>query len=603
MPGRGGLRNPAMHIYVPPGLLDLSSPVGASRQIRPRKSHWRAKAFLVVILGCALLIPAHAQPSGTVQVYSGPAAPSAQTRVEKFPVTGTVINALTGEPIRKALVQINGQQQRTVFSDGDGRFQFDAVPAGSVSLSAQKPGYFGEHELRTPTVRQFEVGPKSDSVVLKLTPEGVISGKVTTTAGMPLEHVPVTMTHINVREGRKHWEPMGNQSTGEDGRFHFANLRPGTYFLSAGPITPLMESVFEVLSESRTGYPGVYFPGVPDMASASPIELSAGQTAEANFSLDEVPVYKISGTISGYVPNQGVSLQLCDQAGTQVPMSYEFSPDNGRFDFRGVPAGTYVLKAFSQSAPNQPVRAEVRITLASDQFNLRLALVPAASIPLVVRTESVAQPPGPGVVRYSRSSSQGPPLGARLLSSQPGASETYAGVEGAPGQQNLVFRNVEAGRYTVELMPQAPWYVQSAEYGQTNLLTDDLVLTSGVPPSTIQVTLRNDVATLTGTVTQQAGANMPATIVAIPGGLAKAAPQVSYYYPPQDKNSGPGEFTLSSLAPGDYTVLAFDHAEDIEYSNPDVLQNYTSQAAHVTLAPGQRATVTLELVHTGESSN
>jgi len=588
-----------MHINLPP---DLSRPVGVSGRVRPRKSNRRIDALLVSFCCCSLLLSAYAQTADAVQVYSGPAAPLSQTRVEKYAVAGTVINALTGEPIRKALVQVNGPQQRTAFTDGDGRFQFDGVPAGSVSLSAQKPGYFGEHEMRTPMVRQFEVGPKSDSILLKLTPEGVIAGKVTTTNGTPLEHVPVTMTHINVREGRKHWEPMGNTSTSEDGRFRFANLHPGTYFLSAGPITPQMESVFEVPPESKTGYPGVYFPGVPDLASASPIELSAGQTAESNFSLAEVPVYKISGTIGGYAPNQGVSLQLCDQSGTQVPMSYEFSPDNGRFDFRGVPAGAYLLKAFSQSAPNQPVRAETRINLASDQFKLHLALVPATSIPIALRTESVAQT-GPGAVKYVRPPSQGPPLGARLLSSQPGATETYAGIEGTPGQQNLVFRNVEAGRYTVELMPQPPWYVQSAEYGQTNLLTDDLVLTSGAPPSTIQVTLRNDVATLTGTVTQQGGIALPATIVAIPDGMAKATPQIGYYYPPQGKNSGPGEFTLSSLAPGEYMVLAFDHAEDIEYSNPDVLQNYVSQAAHVTLAPNQRATVTLELVHTGESSN
>ncbi len=99
------------------------------------------------------------------------------------------------------------------------------------------------------------------------------------------------------------------------------------------------------------------------------------------------------------------------------------------------------------------------------------------------------------------------------------------------------------------------------------------------------------------------GAEVPATIVAIPEGLSKAAPQIGYYYPPQDKNSAPGQFTLSSLAPGEYMVLAFDHADDVEYSNPDVLQNYTSQAAHVTLAPGQRATVTLELIRIGEQPN
>ena len=100
----------------------------------------------------------------------------------------------------------------------------------------------------------------------------------------------------------------------------------------------------------------------------------------------------------------------------------------------------------------------------------------------------------------SRPSSQGPPLSARLLASKPGTSDSYATLEGPPGQQSPIFRNVEAGRYSVELMPQDPWYVQSAEYGQINLLTDDLILTNEAPPLTMEVVLRNDVASLAGTV-------------------------------------------------------------------------------------------------------
>ena len=79
---------------------------------------------------------------------------------------------------------------------------------------------------------------------------------------------------------------------------------------------------------------------------------------------------------------------------------------------------------------------------------------------------------------------------------------------------------------------------------------------------------------------------------------------MGYYNPPKDKSAEPADgFMINSLAPGDYLVFAFDHAEGLEYSNPDVLQNYISQATHVTLAPGQRARVTLELIRTGESSN
>ena len=101
--------------------------------------------------------------------------------------------------------------------------------------------------------------------------------------------------------------PRGLAITAEDGRYRFANLLPGTYYLAAGPFTPLPETAcLNFQPEPKTGYPGVYYPGVPDLASASPISLSAGQQAEANFALNEVPAYNISGTISGYAPNQGV---------------------------------------------------------------------------------------------------------------------------------------------------------------------------------------------------------------------------------------------------------------------------------------------------------
>ena len=308
---------------------------------------------------CTHLVPARAQITDVIQTPSSE-SPSGQVRGQGFPISGTVIDAATGDPIRKALVQLFGAQQRTTFTDGDGHFQFDGILAERVSLDAKKPGYFSEHEMRPTVQRQFEVGLKSDSVVLKLTPEGVIAGKVTTTTGTPLEHVPLSLTYLNVREGRRHWDSKGLAVTAEDGRYRFANLLPGTYYVATGPITPQPDTLFDPPPEPKTGYPGVYYPGVPDLASASPISVSAGQQAEADFSLNEVPVYNISGTISGYMPNQGVGVQLCDQSGNPLSVGVQFSPDNGRFDVHGVPAGDYVLKAFSQTGPNQPARAEAR---------------------------------------------------------------------------------------------------------------------------------------------------------------------------------------------------------------------------------------------------
>ncbi|MGA9645322.1 MAG: carboxypeptidase-like regulatory domain-containing protein, partial [Candidatus Korobacteraceae bacterium] len=222
-----------------------------------------------------------------------------------FTLSGSVINSVTGESVGHALVRIAGSSQRTVFSDGEGHFQFEGLPAGRVILTAQKPGYFSQQEFRGSANKLVNVGPSTDSVVVKLTPQSAISGRVTDATGQPIEHVPVHLTAKAVRDGRKHWEARGQQQTDEDGRYRFANLMPGTYYLAAGPGRDGTRILPEA-EKPKTGYPSMYYPGVPDLASASPIQLAAGQHAQADFSMTAGPVYHVSGSVTGYAPQQGV---------------------------------------------------------------------------------------------------------------------------------------------------------------------------------------------------------------------------------------------------------------------------------------------------------
>ena len=512
-----------------------------------------------------------------------------------------MVDAVTGEPVRKALVSLNGMQRRSVFSDGGGRFQFDGLSASVVSLSAQKPGYFNEQDMLRGAVPSVEVSPNAPPAVVKLTPESVITGKVTDANGVPLEHVSLSLTYIDIHDGRRRWESKGSANTDEDGLFRFAGLRPGSYYVSAAPFTPVADTTLDGEQPPKFGYAGVYYPGVPDLASALPIQLVAGQQAEANLSLTQVPVYAVSGTINGYEPNQGVGLQVFDQSGVQVPTGVEFSAENGRFDVHSLPAGSYVLKAYSSTGPNQPVRAELRFNLAADLHDLRLALAPAPTVQVVVNQVSNGQSNQAKRARFVPNSA-GPPVTVRLIGSAPGTGESYAEFDPASGNQNLVLRNVEPGRYTPVIDARESWYVSSAEYGQTNLLTDDLVVTAGAPAQTLSIELRNDSATLTGTVTVPDGVTTPVTVVAVPDKFVKSSLR-AYYYPPRDQREPNGGFILDSIAPGDYTIFAFDQADGIEYANPDVLQKYVSQSTHITLSPNQRAKVTLELIRTAEGTN
>ncbi len=557
-------------------------------------------AFATGISG--FTIETRAQSPDTIQVYSSPSTATTPASIERFTLTGTVVDSVTGEPIRKALVQVYSGQRRMTFSGDDGRFQLEGIPPGSYSVSAQKPGYFSQQELLRGGAPPVEVGPKSNSTIVKLTPEAILSGKVTTTSGVPLEHVSLHLNYIEIREGRRRWDFKGIAMTDEDGRYRFANLRPGDYYLSAAPYTPLPDTVLEPDEPPKAGYAGAYYPGVPDLASASPLQLAAGEQSEANLTLSEVPVYAISGTVSGYAPNQGVALQVFDQSGVQVDQGIQFSAENGRFDVHPLAAGNYVIKAFSSLGPNQTVRAEARTTLTADLHNLHLALAPAPSIPVVVQMDPAAQRPK-NAAAFRSSANAGPPVTVRLTGAGPGTNEAYASFDSPDNPRTLSLRNVEAGRYTAVIDTREGWYVASAEYGQTDLLTDDLVLTPGAPPLSINIVLRNDSASLTGTVHAPDSFTGNATIIAVPERSTKVSPARGYWYPSRDKNSPPPEFSIDGLAPGDYLLYAFDHAEGLEYANRDVMQNYLSQAVHVSLSPNQRAKVTLELIHTGEDVN
>src|SRR5262249_18312216 len=150
-----------------------------------------------------------------------------------------------------------------------------------------------------------------------------------------------------------------------------------------------------------------------DLASASPIQLSVGEHAEANITLSEVPVYAVSGTVSGYAANQGVGLQVFDPSGAAIDRGIQFSAENGRFDVLALPAGNYVIKAFSSGGPNQQLRAELPFHLAGDLHNLHLTLAPSPTIAVKVQMEANSQRSGRRS-QVQRMSFSGPPVSVRL---------------------------------------------------------------------------------------------------------------------------------------------------------------------------------------------
>ena len=63
-----------------------------------------------------------------------------------YSLSGSVVNSATGEPIPRALVRTNGMVRRDAFTDAQGHFQIDSMPQCQVTVTAQKPGFFGQQD-------------------------------------------------------------------------------------------------------------------------------------------------------------------------------------------------------------------------------------------------------------------------------------------------------------------------------------------------------------------------------------------------------------------------------------------------------------------------
>jgi hypothetical protein len=261
----------------------------------------------------------------------------------------------------------------------------------------------------------------------------------------------------------------------------------------------------------------------------------------------------------------------------------------------------------------QSFSATQTVNVTSDVANVHMLLLPGITIPVNLHLEKTRSDSSYGQSQIFFGSVNGvrsrggENVPARVtLSSSAAASEESAAavknrrqqvqyssdfIEGAEGHTQAV-RNVPSGLYSVEIFPNGPYYVQSARSGSVDLQTQDLAVTPGGSVQPIDVVLRDDAASLTGTVSSDRK-GVAAFVLAVPAGNPAHA-QITFA-------GSQGEFQFGLLAPGEYQLLAVDRADDWEYRNPEVLRKFLSGARELVLGANQSATIKLELAQIAEA--
>jgi hypothetical protein len=540
-----------------------------------RVPHLLRYLILICAFGAASFVAA--SPAAAVQIRNGLDGASDKTSgTGTYTLSGIVVDAATGAPIRRALVVLFAQQSQPVLTDEAGKFQFENLAQGQCGILAHKPGY-ANHSPESPTL--VTISADTSALVLKLEPESGIAVKVTGEDGEGVEDLPVRMLSSRVKEGRRYWETHGAGQTDEQGEFRANNLPPGKYYVSVGPSYRPLGHIEDEAQASDLGYPRAYYPNAEELEAAAPVEVNAGRRARLELALSTVPLYRISGTLVGGPPGEPCGLHLTDSSSADMAIGVGVNAITGVFRSSLIPAGFYTLVARCTVNAEASLTGRMPLHVDSNMANLTLLVAPTLSIPVTFRTN-----------QGSADANESSPTGAVfMIQNRAGASGISAWSEPESDGDNgrIAVGRVEPGAYSVEIHPNSGWYVESARYGSVDLLAEDLTVPEGGTTEAIEITLRNDGASASGNVRASGVTPASGSVLLVPSGaprLLKVARITN------------GTFTINDLAPGSYHAIALDRVDDLEYTNPEALKDYLAKAQDVTLSPKQEVHVDLELL-------
>ena len=528
-------------------------------------------------------------------------------------VRGIVVNAVTHEPIGRALVY-SPDNRYAMLSNGEGYFEFTLPKAAAdnggvtfatgnsgklTSLMARKPGFLDDLHGTMPV----EV-LRGAELTIALMPEALIKGRVTLPAADPARGVDVQLFARQVQDGSPRWMQKNSARTNSNGEFRFAELEPGIYKVLT---REWMDNDPEATTPGGQlyGFPPVYYPSATDFASASTIQLTAGQTFQGDFSLVRQPYYPVKIPVTN-MDQDGLTITVSLQGprGPGYSLGYNYNRGKGVIEGQ-LPNGKYLVEAATYM-PNSETGSVNIVVAGAPAEGPAMVLARNNSISVNVKEEfNTADGHSSGSWSDGKHTYaiHGPRLDLQIgVAAADDFGPQRSGSIREPAGTNddsLVLENIAPGRYWLRLHASRG-YVASATMGGTDLLREPLVVVPGAN-ATIEITMRDDIAELEGTLI-----GVPAP----PAGSGRSSPQGFVYCIPLPESSGQfleipasfdGRFDYRMAAPGVYRVIAFGtHQQDIPYRDAEAMKAYETKGQIVHFAAGQKVTLQLQVISGSE---
>ena len=560
--------------------------------------------FVLVLITLTSILSAQQQQRPARRMNAGTQQAVAQQPEQQVPpggIEGQVVNAATGEPVRKVSLVLmpvmsrQGQGQGpggsySTNTDASGQFSMKDVKPGTYMLMGERTGFVrGSYGARSQMQQGSPLTIASGQVVkaisFRLQPHAVISGRILDEDGEPLANVQVQATSNRYIQGRRQLVPNGAASTNDLGEYRIFGLAPGRYYVSAihrsrmsyGPMSRAVSGNPDVPEED---YAPTYYPGMTDSSGAVPIAIAAGQpVGNIDMKLVKTHTVRVRGHVTGGA-GRGRTMVMLNPRDSMMGMfdrnlSAPQGPD-GKFEIRGVTPGSYWLTAQSS---DDGVRYVARIPVNvgnSPVEGVEVTLKPGMEISGIVSSE--------GQTKVD--------LAQVNISLQPKEFAPMMGGSSARVKDDgtFVIRNVFPDTYHVAALAGGQsFYVKSLIVGQQEAPKGEITIVDGAPQS-LTVVVSSAAAQVSGSVfNEKKEPALGSTAVLIPS--ADRRDQQQYYKTATvDQN---GTFNFTGIAPGDYILLAWQNAEAGAWQDPEFLARFETKGK--TLHVKENDVVTAEL--------
>ena len=495
--------------------------------------------------------------------------------------------------------------QRTGTTDASGHFNFENLTPGTYLVRAQREGFFGPPPLGnsigvSPTVRTtltIDASPdKPAEAHLTLLQGSTVSGRVRSPEGQPLSAVQVYAYQITYPNGRVALNSVNSKTTDDRGEYRLFFVPPGEYLIGA-----TLRRVGNTPSP-QDSYARTFSPGTIDGNAATHVKVAEGSdVAGIDIDMRAGASAKISGrTVTPLVgPNgqltQPTNFFLVPQGdgGLFDPATLNYqnqSPNrtNGQFELRGVFPGSYDLIVTVPGANGVQVdamgRTRVQVPNIGDVGNVTVNVKPGQQVKLHAVLDAGAKG-APGTTPPVR-------LNLRSLEMYPAPFESPPLTSTLDPSGDFVFPSVPEGRYSVNAAAlPANSYIADVRMAGRSIFDEGFVV--GELSGVLEVQVSSKGARIQGTVLDSLRKPVPTARIALVPERSRRQNLLLYKVAVSDSK---GSFTMSGVAPGQYSLFAWESLPGTAYMSAEFMAPYETKGQAVTITEGAVANTEVKLI-------